>query len=165
MPSPANVFVRIDSRLVHGQVTTQWCSALGAAAVIVANDEVADNATRQKLMRMAVPRGVSARFLTVADAAAAAVGPGAPGAPGGQTILVVVETPADALALVRAGVPVARVNVGNVPLTEERRQVTPSVAVGEKDVAAFRALHAAGVELEVRRVPSAPADSAELLLA
>lgn len=162
MPSPANVFVRIDSRLVHGQVTTQWCSALGAAAVIVANDEVAGNATRQKLMRMAVPRGVSARFLTVADAAAAAAGPGVPG---GQTILVVVETPADALALVRAGVPVARVNVGNVPLTEERRQVTPSVAVGEKDVAAFRALHAAGVELEVRRIPSAPADNAELLLA
>ena len=162
MPSSANVFVRIDSRLVHGQVTTQWCSALGAAAVIVANDEVADNATRQKLMRMAVPRGVSARFLTVADAAAAAAGPGAPG---GQTILVVVETPADALALVRAGAPVTRVNVGNVPLTEERHQVTPSVAVGEKDVAAFRALHAAGVELEVRRVPSAPADSAELLLA
>lgn len=162
MPSPANVFVRIDSRLVHGQVTTQWCSALGAATVIVANDEVAGNATRQKLMRMAVPRGVSARFLTVADAAAAAAGPGVPG---GQTILVVVETPADALALVRAGVPVARVNVGNVPLTEERHQVTPSVAVGEKDVAAFRALHAAGVELEVRRIPSAPADNAELLLA
>lgn len=164
MPSPANVFVRIDSRLVHGQVTTQWCSALGAATVIVANDEVAGNATRQKLMRMAVPRGVSARFLTVADAAAAVAAPG-PGAPDGQTVLVVVETPADALALALAGAPVARVNVGNVPLTEERRQVTPSVAVGEKDVAAFRELRTAGIELEVRRVPSAPADNAELLLA
>ena len=160
MAEPNVLLVRIDNRLIHGQVATQWNAVLGANLVIVANDEVAANAMRQSLMKMAAPRGARTRFLSIADTAAAVAA-----ATERQRIFIVVETPADALALVRAGVPVARVNVGNMHMTGDKRQVTPSVAVGEEDVAAFRELRAAGVELEVRRVPGADAEDAEKLLA
>ena len=38
---PNIVLTRIDNRLVHGQVATQWCGAIGANLILVANDEVA----------------------------------------------------------------------------------------------------------------------------
>ena len=50
---PNIVLTRIDNRLVHGQVATQWCGAIGANLILVANDEVAGNSLRQGLMNMA----------------------------------------------------------------------------------------------------------------
>ena len=47
---PNIVLTRIDNRLVHGQVATQWCGAIGANLILVANDEVAGNSLRQGLM-------------------------------------------------------------------------------------------------------------------
>ena len=54
---PNIVLTRIDNRLVHGQVATQWCGAIGANLILVANDEVAGNSLRQGLMNMAAPQG------------------------------------------------------------------------------------------------------------
>ena len=39
---PNIVLTRIDNRLVHGQVATQWCGAIGANLILVANDEEVD---------------------------------------------------------------------------------------------------------------------------
>ena len=49
---PNIVLTRIDNRLVHGQVATQWCGAIGANLILVANDEVAGNSLRQGLMNI-----------------------------------------------------------------------------------------------------------------
>ena len=46
---PNIVLTRIDNRLVHGQVATQWCGAIGANLILVANDEVAGNKRLQEL--------------------------------------------------------------------------------------------------------------------
>ena len=46
---------RIDNRLIHGQVATQWCGVVGANLLLVANDEVANDEFRQGLMNMAAP--------------------------------------------------------------------------------------------------------------
>ena len=43
MAEPNIVLVRIDNRLIHGQVATQWTSTVGANLILVANDEVAGN--------------------------------------------------------------------------------------------------------------------------
>ena len=51
------------------------------------------------------------------------------------------------------GVPIKKVNIGNMHMSEGKRQVATSVAVDDDDVAAFRKLQELGVELEIRRVP------------
>ena len=62
---PNIVLTRIDNRLVHGQVATQWCGAIGANLILVANDEVAGNSLRQGLMNMAAPSYASMRYWTI----------------------------------------------------------------------------------------------------
>ena len=39
MAEPNILLTRIDNRLVHGQVATQWNSTLGSNLILVANDE------------------------------------------------------------------------------------------------------------------------------
>lgn len=160
MAEPNIVLTRIDARLIHGQVATQWNSTLGTNLLLVANDEVAGNTMRQNLMKMAAPTGVQTRFFTlqktidVIHKAAAR-----------QKIFIIAESPADVLALVRGGVPIKKVNIGNMHMTEGKRQVATSVAVDDADVAAFKELREKGVELEIRRVPSTPIEDLNKLFA
>ena len=71
---------------------------------------------------------------------------------------MICETPQDVLKLVEGGVPIKKVNIGNMHMSEGKRQVVGSVAVNDADVAAFKRLQELGVELEIRRVPQEGAE-------
>ncbi|MGI6608670.1 MAG: PTS N-acetylgalactosamine transporter subunit IIB [Erysipelotrichaceae bacterium] len=146
---PNILLTRIDNRLIHGQVATQWNSSLGANLILVANDDAASNSLRQSLMDMAAPAGVSTRYWTI-DKTIANIHK----ASATQKIFIVCENPIDVLKLVEGGVPIKKVNVGNMHMAEGKRQVATTVAVDDADVAAFAKLHELGVELDIRKVPN-----------
>ena len=158
MAEPNILLTRIDNRLVHGQVATQWNSTLGSNLILVANDDVATNTMRQNLMKMAAPAGVATRFFSL-QKTNDIIGKASPR----QKIFIVAETPADVLTLVKGGVPIKKVNIGNMHMAEGKRQVAGSVAVDDADVAAFKRLQELGVELEIRRVPTEHAENIEKL--
>ena len=153
MAEPNILLTRIDNRLIHGQVATQWNSTLGANLILVANDDVAGNKMRQNLMNMAAPTGVATRFFSL-QKTIDVIHKASPK----QHIFLVAENPSDVLTLVKGGVPIRKVNIGNMHMSEGKRQVATSVAVDDADVAAFKELQELGVELEIRRVPSTPAE-------
>ena len=153
MAEPNILLTRIDNRLIHGQVATQWNSTLGANLILVANDDVAGNKMRQNLMNMAAPTGVATRFFSL-QKTIDVIHKASPK----QHIFLVAESPSDVLTLVKGGVPIRKVNIGNMHMSEGKRQVATSVAVDDADVAAFKELQDLGVELEIRRVPSTPAE-------
>ena len=80
-----------------------------------------------------------------------------------QLIFIVCENPQDVLKLVEGGVPIKKVNIGNMHMADGKRQVAGSVAVDDADVAAFAKLRDLGVELEIRRVPTEAAENIEKL--
>ena len=153
MAEPNILLTRIDNRLIHGQVATQWNSTLGANLILVANDDVAGNKMRQNLMNMAAPTGVATRFFSL-QKTIDVIHKASPK----QHIFLVAENPSDVLTLVKGGVPIRKVNIGNMHMSEGKRQVATSVAVDDADVAAFKELQDLGVELEIRRVQSTPAE-------
>ena len=58
------IHIRIDDRLIHGQVATQWTNDLGATRIMAINDEVATNPTLKTVLRMAAPPNVSTSIIT-----------------------------------------------------------------------------------------------------
>lgn len=155
---PNIVLARIDNRLLHGQVATQWTKAIGANLILVANDEVAGNKMRQGLMDMAAPNGVDTRYWTIQKTIDTIHK-----AADRQKIFIIIESPEDALKLVEGGVPIKKVNVGNMHMAEGKRQVAGVVAVDDKDVEAFKGLRDKGVELEIRKVPTESAENVDKL--
>ncbi|AEB06523.1 PTS system, mannose/fructose/sorbose family, IIB subunit [Coriobacterium glomerans PW2] len=160
MAEPNILLTRIDNRLIHGQVATQWNSTLGANLILVANDEVSSDTMRQNLMKMAAPTGVQTRFFSV-QKTIDIISKASPR----QKIFIVAETPQDVLKLVQGGVPIKKVNVGNMHMSEGKRQVATTVAVDDDDVAAFKKMQELGVELEIRRVPSTSVEDTNKLFA
>lgn len=155
---PNIVLCRIDNRLIHGQVATQWTSSIGANLLLVANDKVASDTMRQGLMDMAAPSFAQTRYFTLARTIEVIHK-----AADRQKIFIICENPQDVLTLVKGGVPIKKVNIGNMHMAEGKRQVVGSVAVDDADITAFKELRELGVELEIRRVPTESADNIEKL--
>lgn len=70
-----------------------------------------------------------------------------------QKIFIVCKTPHDVLTLVKGGVPIKFVNVGNMHFSEGKKQIHKTVSIDEEDIAAFKELEKLGVKCEIRRVP------------
>lgn len=150
--APGIALVRVDNRLVHGQVLEAWLPALDAHGILVADDEAAGNVLARSAMSLAIPPGVSFQVVRV-QAAAEMLRPGGKG-PQGQRTLVLLRDVRDAVQLHELGVPIPRLNLGNVHFGQGRRQVSPSVFLDLNEVAALERLSSAGTEVEVRAVPS-----------
>lgn len=145
---PNILLTRIDNRLIHGQVAVTWSNHVGANLILVANDRVANDEIQQSLMDMAVSDAMETRYFTIQETIdkihyAADY----------QKIALIVETPQDVLKLVKGGVPIKKVNIGNMHYSEGKKQITSTVSVDDLDIEAFRELSKLGVELEIRRVP------------
>jgi mannose/fructose/N-acetylgalactosamine-specific phosphotransferase system component IIB len=152
------IIVRIDDRLVHGQVSAGWVEPLGIRRVVLANDAIAGDELERELYRTAVPEGVEFVAAGVAEAAALLAKPGP------EPCIVLVESVGDALRLVEAGLAVQGINVGGVHSGAGRAEVLPFVYLTAEERAEVRALAAKGVKLEAKMLPHSEAwDLAELV--
>lgn len=141
--------LRVDDRLIHGQVVEGWVPFLKVDLVIVVSDAAAADDIQTALMKMALPPSVGLLVLGVDEAAAALTSPKL----AAREALVLVPGPAEALALVEKGVTLDRINVGGLHYTVGKVQLGRALFLDEKDRLALRALAAKGVRLEGRALP------------
>ena len=59
--------LRVDYRLVHGQVAISWSRHIGADCILVANDEVAKDEMRQSMLRLSKPQGMKLVIKSIED--------------------------------------------------------------------------------------------------
>ena len=159
MAQPKILLTRIDDRFIYGQDVEQWNEVVGSNLVLVVNDEIAAESRQWAPMRVAAPEGVWTRFFSV-QRAIDIIHTATPR----QWILIMVASPADALALVKGGVPITKISIGHMRAGEGKRPITPEVAVSDADVAALKELRALGVELEIRNLPSSNPDPIRLVI-
>lgn len=140
--------IRVDDRLIHGQVVMGWTQALGIQQILVADDETAADAGQKSLLMLAVPSGVVADVLPI-DYAAEVVANSA----SDIKTLVLVKGPLELLELYRAGMPMSVVNFGNVHTGPGRKKLTKEVHATDEEIAAMKELSDAGVVLEAQWLP------------
>ena len=159
MAQPKILLTRIDDRFIYGQDVELWNEAVGSNLVLIVNDEIAADSYQWAPMRVAAPDGVWTRFFSV-QKTIDIIHTATPR----QWILIMVASPADALALVKSGVPITKISIGHMGAGEGKRPITPAVAVDDTDVAAFKELQALGIELEIRYLPNSDPDPIDNLL-
>lgn len=148
------VLARIDDRFIHGQVLTRWIKIHAADRIIVVSNEVAQDEMRKTLILSVAPSNVKASAVSISKMAKAFHSPRYED----TTAMLLFENPGDIVSLIEAGVPIETVNVGGMRFENNRRQITKSVSVTEKDIKAFEQLQELGVKLQLRQLPS---DSSE----
>ena len=142
--------VRIDNRLVHGQVVVTWLQAERADMIVVANDGIAADDFQKTMLLAVKPPSINELILSVDDTLKWLADP----ANASHQVFLLVKEPADALRLHNGGLGVATMNVGNMAFAAGSKRVTRTVFVTQRDIDAFKALHDAGVELTARMMPT-----------
>lgn len=141
--------VRVDDRLIHGQVVVAWGRHLRPKRIWVADDATAASSWERDLLASAAP-GVEVKVVTVAEAAAGFAEEAV--TPGGAFLLV--RNLATALALHRAGATFTSLNLGGIHYATGRTKVNEFVYLGPEDRAQARELIRDGVRLVLQDVPA-----------
>ncbi|WP_373818307.1 PTS system mannose/fructose/N-acetylgalactosamine-transporter subunit IIB [Glaesserella sp.] len=142
--------VRIDARLIHGQVANLWTSYLNITRIMVVDEIAANNDIDKAGLRLACPAGVNLSVLTV-EKAATNINDGRYDS---QRVLLVTRNPQTLLQLVERGVALTDINAGNMPKTDLTRPIRKTVHVTDDDVEVFRKLSERGIAITAQLVPN-----------
>lgn len=140
--------VRIDNRLVHGQVATSWIKQVQSNLVLVANDAVSTNTMRQELMKTIIPTNVQSRFFSLQKTADVIHK-----ASDSQHILLIIDNPIDALWLKKNGVPIEHINIGNMHGGDGKILLERSAFASKEEIIALKELINLGVTIEFQQLP------------
>lgn len=143
------VLVRVDDRLIHGQVVLGWTRAVSANRIVVADNATANDSMQQSLLKMAAPSGVKVSILTTDEAGEQL----SSSTFRGENVMILVRGPQALLDLKKAGVELSKVNVGNVRAAEGRKHITKEVHASPEELHAWKQLADQGITLEAQWVP------------
>jgi len=140
--------VRIDDRLIHGQVVAVWLRSVGADRILIVDDKTAQDAFLKDLMVLAAPQGVPVEVLTAAEGILRATEIAATS----ERAFVLMKSPVAALQLRKAGVPFDVLNVGGMGHGAGRRPLYKNISANDEERQAMRDLEAMGTRVELRIV-------------
>ena len=143
------VLVRVDDRLIHGQILESWVPSTRAQEVVIANDLLAEDQVQRMIMQAAIPYSINLIIDYVEKIASLLREPQAPDI----RQLVIVDNPVDALRLKRAGVWFQELNLGNLATSEVAVCLSRTVSIGGESLEALRMMLREGVRVSIQTVP------------
>lgn len=141
--------VRIDDRLIHGQVMAVWVKYIKVDLIVVVDDGVAKDSFLQDVLRLAAPPGITVEVRSVQEAIATL----GENAPNREHTMVLVKTPKVARALLDGGVCFSHLNVGGIGGGPGRKSVFKNISMSEEEKGILRGLIKDGVKVTLLTVP------------
>lgn len=132
----ATAFLRIDDRLIHGQVIVGWLPEIRPNRLVVVNDKISEDFMRQELMALSVPPEVELTFFSTSEISADAVS---------EQSFILVASPRDAWACLEKGIVPRRFNVGGMHSRDSKEEIFEALHVDHEDRQYFDKLLEAGV--------------------
>jgi mannose/fructose/N-acetylgalactosamine-specific phosphotransferase system component IIB len=144
--------VRVDDRLIHGQVVEGWLPVIQAQRIVVVSDRAVEDELQKGLMRLAVPEEVALDVVSVPAAA-----PNLNGwAKAPERVMVLVPGVAELVRLLEAGALIREVNLGGIHDAPGRVMAAPHLWLTPEERARIAALAAGGLAIETRALPADP---------
>lgn len=151
--------IRVDNRLVHGQVGMTWSSALNIDAIVVVDEEVVYNVFSQKLMvSIAKAANLDIAFYTIEDFVAVFHQQ-----KDMKKIFVVVKSIQTVRKLFDAGIRFPKINIGNIHYERGRYPLNKKMYLSEADVQDLNYLNEQGNTIFYQDVPGTMTEKIEFL--
>ncbi len=147
-----SLILRIDDRLIHGQVLVGWGTYYSFRHYIIGNDEIAAKEWERNLLLMAAPPEVDTQILTLAET----VGYIRRNLEAEERSMVLVRNPADVQTMAAQGLPPMTVNIGGIHFEEGRKQFLPYLFLSEAEIVILQDLAAQGFIFECQDIPGSP---------
>ena len=150
------VFARVDNRLMHGIVMTQYFPATGAKRIMVVDDEIANNPTRKEMMNLAKPNGVASSIITFEKAKENILN----NKSGSQPIFLLAKSPRTFAEIAKLDVKIDKLIIGCTDMLNEGHKLSDRAFVTDDEVEAMKELRDAGTKIVVQHSPNVPEQDA-----
>lgn len=146
--------LRVDHRLLHGQVAFSWTGYLGANCILIANDEAVVDDLKKTTLRLAKPTGCKLVIKSIEDSIKAINA----GKTDKYDLFIVVDKVADAYRLAKAVDRIDTVNIGGLKATEKTHPhpANNNINFTDEDEQQLTELKNMGKSIELRMVPNDP---------
>lgn len=141
--------VRVDHRLIHGQVITKWVKIAQAQKIIIVDDFLGQDEFMADIYRMAAPSGVEVAILTAEDAGQAFQN----NTLGDKNIFILFKNVDMANKAYKAGLKYEKIQLGGIPNEAGKKMVFTAVSLGNQDVEQLNELNKDGVEIVLQVIP------------
>ncbi|MEG0358499.1 MAG: PTS sugar transporter subunit IIB [Anaerorhabdus sp.] len=146
---------RIDERLIHGQVIATWLKTLAITHLIVANDEVSMDETRQITLKMVLPNEIKCLIKSVDDVINVLKDPRCES----MRILLITGNPEDAYRICEEFPSIHEVNLANYgsitkPETKNKKTISKMVYLDTDDVESVNRIIDVGIKVFTQKTPS-----------
>lgn len=142
--------VRMDNRLIHGQILVSWNSHLKIDHLIVTNDIVANDPLQTTLLKAVTPIGANVSVLTIDDCVKYCKSPETEK----ENIFIIAKFPEDGWELVNRGLDMPVLNLGNQAFVRGAKKLSNSVFLTESGVQALKKIHEKGIKITCRMMPT-----------
>ncbi|WP_130892243.1 PTS sugar transporter subunit IIB [Fusobacterium varium] len=141
---------RIDNRLLHGIVASQWAPSVGAMRVMIIDDEVAGNELKKNGMKLAKPAGSALSIISLETALTNYKN----GKYIGQTVFLIVKNPQIILELINAGVKIPKLNIGATAEKNNEIKLSGQATVTKEEMKLYREIYDRGTAIEIQYIPA-----------
>ena len=151
--------LRVDHRLLHGQVAFSWTSHLGADCILLASDSLLNDELRLTTVKIARPPGIRLVAKNINDSIQAVKS----GVTDKYKLFIVTDTIEDA-ALIARECQVKSINLGGTKSAKDKTKLSKAIYVTEHEKEVLKELIKEGIELNIQMIPSEKRISAESVL-
>jgi mannose/fructose/N-acetylgalactosamine-specific phosphotransferase system component IIB len=145
------LILRVDDRLIHGQVIAGWVRPLGIHCIVLASDRISRDEWTCSAYRLAIPDGIEFSCYTLNECVKHIP------AENKQRIMVLVESVSEASTLIKKGLLVPEINVGGLGYREGTREVAPYIYLSASDIKSVVHLHSLGIKITGKQLPNSMA--------
>ena len=143
------LMIRVDHRLLHGQVAYSWTNYLNADCILIANDGILQDDLRKAAVKMAKPASAKLVIKNMEDSIKALNS----GVTDKYKLLIIVGTVEDAVRLADECSNIKKLNLGNIKKREGAKQIDKlfNLLPGEEEE--LKRLSDGGMDIFVQSVP------------
>ena len=144
---------RIDNRLLHGIVATQWAGRSGAQRIMIIDDGVANNELTKASMKLARPTGMAISIITLEKA----LNNFKAGKYEDHNVFVIVKSPVTLESLSEAGVKIPELVVGGTARPDESVhsvKLYQRAYATDREIEDYKVLKGNGTKIYAQYVPA-----------
>ena len=140
------LLLRVDHRLLHGQVVFSWIQNLKADCILIANDSVATDELRKSTLKLAKPQEIK---LVIINDAIDSINSGITDK---YKLLIIVESIEDAYKITKETKQIKQINLGGIKPRENSKNISKTINLLENEELMLKDLIKNGIEIEIRQL-------------
>ena len=143
------LFVRIDDRLIHGQVVTQWIKMYkDTRHILVVDDKTSKDPFMQTMFQLLIPKGITIEIRTIEDAAKLCKEGLA------KPTMMIAKVPDTIKSLRDLGVDIDAFNIGGMGMSGQRKKFFQNISMDEHEKEIIKQMVDEGVKITIQIVPA-----------